>query len=199
MDLISQWWWLGSLVLTWGALFLSSGRREFSAYYPGGLWSVLIGIAIEFVIRRHLGFWNLEQTIVRLWRVELVTFIGPRFVEGVLFFQFLPKQTSLQLPAAVLWALVAIASDVMTAALGYAHLNVQTAAASLLSHLLRFTALIALFYGLSYELRAERLGAIYRQQVRQRVGKRLWKLSWIPFYLGIRAYVGFLSRRQAKR
>jgi hypothetical protein len=62
-------------------------------------------------------------------------------------------------------------------------------------HLLRFMSLVAIWYGLSYERRAERLVVIKRQQTRQRIGKALWKLSWIPLYFGVRAFVNRMARR----
>jgi hypothetical protein len=198
MAMGSGWWWVSTLLLTWGSLFLASGWRAFGLFYSGGLWSVAIAIAIELVIRRHLNFWNADVIVAKLVGVGLVTFAGPRFVEGTLFLQYLPKQSSLQLPIAVVWALAALVSDVLAAVWGYAHLSFQTATASLLSHTLRFCALIAVYHGLAYERRAERLSLIARQQKRQRRGKAWWKLSWIPFYFGVRAYVRRMESAQGR-
>lgn len=194
---LADWWWLVALALTWSTLFLASGRQSFHTFYKGGLWSVAIAAAIEFSIRRHVGFWRTDQAILAQLRlVGLATFVGPRFVEGTLFFQYFPKQTSLQLPAVILWASSSLLSDVIAAWLGFAHLDIQGAWISLLSHTLRFTALMSLFYGFSYERRAEQLGTIYRQGRWRRILQAAWSVSWIPFYWGIRALVARIDRRQ---
>lgn len=184
------------LISAWVGVFLASGRRRFLAYYQGGLWSIGIGVAIEYVIRRNLGWWNLEHSLSSLLGVGIATFLGPRFVEGLLFYQQMPKQTSLQLPAAFGWAALALVTDVITALSGFAHLSLKAASVSMLAHSLRFLALLAIFYNMSYERRAERLGLIRRQELRQRIGKALWKVSWIPLYFGVRAVVGAMDKRQ---
>lgn len=193
---LAVYWWVPLLFSTWLGVFLVSDKKKFMAYYPGGLWSVALGCAIEYVIRRNMGYWELERALPTLLGVGIVTFIGPRFVEGLLFFQLLPRQTSLQLPTALIWALGALITDIFAVLSGFAHLNLKTGLVSWLSHTLRFTALLALYYGLSYERRVEYLGLIRRQHRRRRWGKALWKLSWIPFYIGVRALVGTMDRRQ---
>jgi hypothetical protein len=195
-----RWWvgyvWITGLLSTWVPIFLYSSRRKFAAFYSGGIWSVIIGFAVDYTIRRHLGWWNLDRAVAALLGVRIATYVGPRFVEGVFFFNLMPKQTSLQLPYALFMALSALATDALSANLGYANLSPRLLTVSLLSHLLRFMALLAIFYGMSYELRAERLGLIKKQASRQKIGKSLWKLSWIPLYFGVRAIVGRMEKKQ---
>ncbi|HHT28124.1 MAG TPA: hypothetical protein GXZ82_12870 [Firmicutes bacterium] len=195
---LSTWSWLIGLVTVWFGIFLASSPRKFKTYYLGGIWSMAIGFVIDYVIRRRLGLWNLDLTLSSLLQIHVVTYLGPRFAEGLLFMQLLPKQTSLQLPAAVAWGAAALASDWFAAALGFTRPSDHFYVVAFLSHVLRFTTLLAVYYGMNYERRAERLGLIKKQQVSRRVGKALWKLSWVPFYFGMRTLVNYMERRQRR-
>jgi hypothetical protein len=198
MQALSAWSWLFALVSVWLGIFFASSRRKFKAYFVGGLWSMIIGFTIDYVIRRRLGLWNLDLTLSSLLQINVATYLGPRFAEGLLFMQLLPKQTSLQLPSAVLWGATALVSDWFATWLGFTQVSDHFYLIALLSHVLRFTTLLAVYYGMNYERRAERLGLIKRQQVRRRIGKAFWKLSWMPFYFGMRNLVSYMERRQRR-
>ncbi len=181
------------LVSAWGSLFFASGPRRLAAYFSGGVWSMVLAAAGEYIIRKPMAYWEVEHTLAAVAGVEVILFIGPRLIEGVLFFQYLPKQTSLQLPAVLFWTLQAVTTDIGAVLTGNAHWSWHSLLTGCLLHLFRFTTLLAIFYGLAYERRAEQLGAISRREARRRWGITLWKLSWIPFYFGVRGLTALLA------
>jgi len=198
MDWRYEWWWVVLLAISWVGLFIAGSPRSLKSYYSAGIWSMVLAGACEYVIRRPWDFWETAHTLAAIGGVELALLIGPRFVEGVLFFQFMPKQTSLQLPAVIFWTTQAALTDLGAVLTRNAHWSWPGLAAGLMLHMFRFGMLIAIFYGLAYEKRAERLGIIARQEKMHRWGTAAWKLSWIPLYFGLRTMVALMDRAAAR-
>ncbi len=193
-----EWWWLAILFSAWLGLFIDSDPRRISVYYPGGLWSVALAAASEYIIRVPLSYWHTHPAIAALGGVEITLFIGPRLVEGILFYQLMPKQTSLQLPAVLMWAFFAVTTDGGAIITGHANWSWPLISAAYLLHALRFAALLGIFYGLNFERRAEVLGRTARKQAKQRRSMAFWKYSWIPLYIGARVVVNFMDKRCSK-
>jgi len=189
----SDWYWLAIFIYSWFMLYLLSGPREVRSFLAFGVWSVLLAAAEEAVIRSHFAFWL--PTAAALLGVNMLLLAGPRFVEGLLFVQTLPRQTSWQLPAVAIWSIITTLFELSAVFSGKAGYSLNNLLLALLLHLLRFAALLALWYGLNYERRAELLGEIYRRGRRRRLSRSLWQVSFIPLYFGMR----FLTERWAKK
>lgn len=195
--------WIVIVVSTWAALYFSTDQRRFKAFWTGGLWSVVLAMMGEALIRRQIDYFVPDRLLIPFLGAEFTNFIGPRYVEGVLFMQSL--RPTRQLFNALGWVAAIVLSEVGLALLGYVNLSANGIGLALAVHTLRFLSLLGMYHALDYPLLARK---IMYENARRTLGRlvlgisrRLWPVSWPAFALGAAALLKLTSavdRRFAK-
>lgn len=189
-------WWIVLLISSWGGLFLFSDRKRFRLFASGGLWSILIALLLEALVRRHIGYFKPDELLVPVYGTELLLLIGPRFAEGVFFMQRMAP--SLQPLRILLWAGGALLAENGPTPTAFITLTTEGVAISWLVHALRFAVLLGLYYAFDYigkktMIEQEAQAQAQRQLVLQ-ASRHVWMFSWPFFWLSAGAFAGLLRR-----
>lgn len=189
---MSRWFWIVLGISSWAALWLLTDRRRFKDFWTGGLWSVGLAVLTESLIRWPNDYFVSQRLLVPFLGADLTSFLGPRFVEGVLFMQSMrPRRQFVRCAG---WVAMVVLAELGLVLGGYVALDVGIAlglAAAV--HTLRFLSLLGLFHALGYSLLSRRL--MY-QQARRVLGRfllgmsrYLWPVSWPVFALGAAVFL----------
>lgn len=196
-------WWIILLISTWAVLYFSTDKRRFRAFWTGGVWSVGLAMMGEALIRARIDYFVPERLLIPFLGTEFVNFLGPRFVEGVLFMQSL--RPTRQLLKALGWVAAIVLSEISLAFNGYITLSWNGVGLALAVHTLRFLSLLGIYHALDYPLLQRRM---MRQSTRRTLlrlilgaSRRFWPISWPFFGLGtalVLKLTGALDRRLSR-
>jgi hypothetical protein len=174
------WGWIVFAAFLVLSVFLLSKPKHLARHLPGVLWAVITGMLVEFGLRGTRQLWDGTHYLVRLGRIEL-TYLLYYGVQGLFFFQYLPRQTSMQIPYTILLAfgnslteqILALNSLHMIGTGGW-----QAFATAFAVHSLRLTALLGVYYAINHEQRAEKLKERESQARRRRLSLLIWQYIW---------------------
>lgn len=176
-----SWGWLLFLIYLLGVVVIASNPQALRTHSPAAALGIASGCAVEFGLRDARPLWDGAQLLLPVGGVELIYLLGYYGVQGLMLYQFMPKQTSLQLPYTSALALGTAGLEVLLSVepLGMlAGTGWRAFITSFTVHFFRLGALMAWYYALNYEERAEELQE--RRQADQRVRRSLqmWQFTW---------------------
>lgn len=174
--------WIIVLVTTWGVLLYATSPRQFAAFWTAGLWSIALAALGEGLIRRSVDVFPPEALLVPLLGTEFLNFIGPRFVEGVLYMQTMEPLG--RIARTVLWVIGVVFGEMLLVITSGGTITWQGTGLALAVHTLRFLSLLGLFYGLGYYERHRSFAAQRQRQLVARIHRILWPLSWPILWAG---------------
>lgn len=168
--------WLYLLVTTWGVLYLSTDKERFGAFWTGGLWSIAFAALGEGLIRSDVGYFVPEHLLLPVLGTDALNFLGPRFVEGVLFMQTLRPER--QLRRVALWIGAVVGSEVAMGLAGTVALSLSGIGLALAVHTLRFMSLLGVHSARNFG--ARRQAIVQARQRRQTIATLLWasRIGW---------------------
>ncbi len=195
-------WWIVGFISAWLGLLLLTDRRRFRLFASGGVWSLLIALILEALVRRHIDFFRPEHLLVPVFESELLLLLGPRFVEGVLFMQRVrPGSDATHI---IRWTSAVLLSELMLGWATYISLTWSGFAVSAAVHALRFTALLGIFYAFNYLRKKDQLDlqaqAEAQGKLALRASRYVWVVAWPIFWVGAGAFSGlfrFLTRNRS--
>lgn len=190
-ELVEAWGWMAQFVGAWIALLLVVDREKLGAFWTLGLWSAVLALAAEALVRQRLPYFDPTKALIPLFGADLLLFAGPRFAEGVLYTARMPARPAYQWAAACLWTGATVASEVWAARMGYVlpeAISMGGIVLAVLVHGVRYLALLGLYHALGYSVvrcALERRGN--RRELRRLIlslSRSLWPMSWIAFFAG---------------
>ncbi|MDA8233904.1 MAG: hypothetical protein M0Z31_03675 [Clostridia bacterium] len=95
--------WVLLALMTWLAILLTCSRKEFWRGLPVGLWTMVIGGALEQFFIHH-KFWAEDFIMIKIGELDLFLIIGPFFTIGVLLVRFLPESRWGKFLAVLAWS-----------------------------------------------------------------------------------------------
>lgn len=188
-------------LVSWTILAVVVNARTLRSFFSSGLWSVAIALFFEGLIRRHMHYFNPEYLITPVFGTELLLFVGPRFVEGVIFMKML--QPGLQPFRIAAWSTGVLLAEFSLSMANFIQFSVEGFAVSWAIHLLRFTALLGIFYAFDYNHEKLMLEAEQQQKTKAKVALRasrfVWAMSWPLFWIGAGVMTRFFRMVNGER
>lgn len=184
--------WVALFLSSWGVLWLATDGKRFRAFWSGGLWSLGLAVLGESLIRSRIDYFVARSVVLPFFRSDFLNFFGPRFVEGVLFMQTLPRRN--QLLRAFLWVAGIVGSEVLLGLAGSVHLSWNGIALALAVHSLRFLGLLGVYSAGGFEERKQRLEDAASQERLLKASRMLWNVGWPMFGLGTAVAIAFVRR-----
>lgn len=198
-------WWIVTFLLVWTSVIVRMRRYELPLYIRGGCWSILIALLAEATLRRS-GYWESTRSIIAVFGPDLTLYLGPYLVQGLLFYRFMPPWGSWQVWYTVLSAFSAVTLEAGLRAVKLTTLGWSDLPQVIVIAVLRYFALLALYYGHNVAGVAEKLA---RQQVvaqqmykRAKLAGHLWPVymsaAWGMARITRLNLPSIISRRQTK-
>lgn len=174
-----KWFWIGVACYFIFLIFLFSSPRRIRHHAPGVVLGLISGLVVEYALSAARPMWEGASLLVPLFGKEAIWVVLFYATQGLLFFQWMPRLTSLHIPYALVFALGTSLFEVLLSSLSL--LNPPGVRGFLVSatvHTLRLAALVGTFHGLRYEERAEALKEHFAAQRTLRLARNLWFVAW---------------------
>jgi len=143
--------WLILFIFAWGIFFTVSDWKQLRNNYRAGLMAAFWGGLLEnFFIAKELFAENLMILPSPFPNVAIYLMLGPFFVMGVLFVQFLPDIPTYKGPYALAWGIFGVTIEWIFLKLGYLQFHNWSLWTSYLSYWLFFMMMIGTFHVLGY-------------------------------------------------
>lgn len=173
--LLASWWWILLALTSWIVLGWVVNKRLLRVFGAGGIYSVLLAIAAEGVIRSHFDYFHDDRLLLPFLGADLLLFIGPRFVEGVMF--MITMGPSFQLSRIFLWTVGVTLSETAGSFWSFVNFSPGGLALATTVHAFRFLSLLAFYHAGGFAQRQQLLKQRDRWEIILDLSKKLWPVS----------------------
>ncbi|MDW7650498.1 MAG: hypothetical protein SCK29_12070 [Bacillota bacterium] len=114
--------WLLWALLSWTGIRLTCSREQFWYAFPVGVWTTLVGSALEhfFIVNK---LWVDRFVLIPVGQFDLFVAIGPFFTLGVLLIRFLPESASRRFFTVLILSATAVLGELISVAFGFLKYN----------------------------------------------------------------------------